>query len=400
MSNTNADVADILSGKKTNGAKGGWLKPTIITLAILGALAGAWFWWSSINAPKPPLYITEAVTTGDITVTVIATGSVEPTNQVEISSELSGTIVTVEKDFNDTVKKDEALAWLDTVSLEANLAHARATLSGSEARLIDAQITLEETEASYDRALQLDERGITSSQALLAARASYRRAQAAFSIAQANVEIARADVGSRETDLEKACICSPIDGVVLDRSVDVGQIVAASFSAPILYTLAEDLTRMQVQVDIDEADIGTVNEGDVAMFTVESHRDLEFPAVISEVRFAPLTVNGVVTYKAILATENNDLLLRPGMTATAEITVETRKTVPRIPNAALRFSPPAGVVGDDIAPEEEGRRVWVLRDEQAVPMTITTGASDDTHTEVTGGPLGVGDLIITDSEPQ
>lgn len=400
MSNTNADVQHILSGGKPKGAKRNWLKPTIIILVILGALGLAWFWWSSANAPREPAYSAAAVTTGDIVVTVIATGSVQPTNQVEISSELSGTIISVEKDFNDTVEKGEVLARLDTVGLEANLAHARATLLGSEARLVDAQITLEETEAGYDRTLQLDERGIISSQALLATRASYRRAQAAFSIAEANVAIARADVESRKTDLEKACICSPINGVVLDRSVDVGQIVAASFSAPILYTLAEDLTRMQVQVDIDEADIGRVNEGDVATFTVESHRNLTFPAVISEVRFAPLTVNGVVTYKAILATENNDLLLRPGMTATAEIIVETRDDVLRIPSAALRFSPPADIVSDAVAPDEEGRRIWMLRDEQAVPLTITTGASDDTYTEVADGPLGVDDLIITDSEPQ
>lgn len=400
MSNTNADVEQVLSGSKPTGSKNGWIKPLIIIVLIFAAIGAVWYWFAAANAPRQPLYITQTPTTGDIIVTVIATGTVEPTNQVEISSELSGTVSSVEKDFNDTVKKDEPLAWLDTVSLEANLAHAEATLAGAEARLVEAQITLDETEAAFDRSVLLEEKGLTSTEVFLSTRASYRRAQSSLKSAEANVAIARADLESRKTDLEKACICSPIDGVVLERNVDVGQIVAASFSAPILYTLAEDLTRMQVQVDIDEADIGRVNENDIATFTVESHRNLEFPAVISEVRFAPLTVNGVVTYKAILATQNEDLLLRPGMTATAEITVDTRENALRVPNAALRFSPPAEFATAEATPTDGSRTIWILNGENAEPINVTTGVSDETHTEITDGDLNADHLVITDSETQ
>lgn len=413
MPTENSDVQAVL-----NSSSGGWRpsRTVIIIAAIILAVGALWYWWASSGTSTSTEYATEVLDRGDITVLVTATGSVEPTNQVEISSELSGTILTVEFDFNDHVKAGQVLARLDTDKLEATVAHSRAALAAANARIAEAEINLEETKANYDRATQLEEKGFSSAQAFLAAKAAYQRAVAALQSANANAETAQADLTLNQTNLGKACICSPIDGVVLERNVEVGQIVAASFSAPVLFTLAEDLAKMQLQVDIDEADIGQVSEGDHALFTVEAYQDKSFPASISELRFAPLTVNGVVTYKAILAIDNADLLLRPGMTATADIIVAQSSDVLRIPNAALRFTPPApeqdteesgGMfsmftppapkIGTPITSDTQGQRtVWVLNEDVAEPVMVTTGTTDGTFTEVVASDLKAGDKIIVD----
>jgi HlyD family secretion protein len=263
---------------------------------------------------------------------------------------------------------------------------------------------------------------MVSEEALLRDKAAYERAQAALSAAQADVRVAQASLRMDEADLARACICSPIDWVVLERSVEPGQIVAASFQAPVLFTLAEDLAQMELRVDIDEADIGRVKPGDSASFSVEAYQDMSFPAEISELRYAPRTVDGVVTYEAILSVDNSRLLLRPGMTATAEITVDEVSDVLAIPNAALRFTPPvadSGDAGEDqrsgllgmifrppsrspaTVPQAEagpdGRRtVWLLRAGVAEPVDILPGVSDGLVTEVREAAVTVGDPVITD----
>ena len=316
---------------------------------------------------------------------------------MQISTELSGTVRSVNFDFNDIVKAGDVLAQLDTATLEANLTRARANVDAAEARVAESQATLEETDQAYERSLQLADKGVASDQVLLSAKSNFSRATAALQSAAANVAIAKADLALNEANLTKACICSPIDGIILDRNVEVGQILAASFSAPTLFTLAEDLARMQLQVDIDEADIGLVSEGDRASFTVEAFQDKTFPAEIAELRFAPLTVNGVVTYKAILAVDNTDLFLRPGMTATAAINVAEAADVLRVPNAALRFTP---TTTPTLPTEPAGQKtVWILRNDQAVPITIQPGNSDGSYTVILGGDLAAGDQVIVDAGP-
>lgn len=390
----------------------------IILAAAIAAAAGIWFWQGASGDAGAVRYTTQPATRGNITVTVTATGTIEPVNTVEISSELSGTVREVLADYNDIIKEGDTLAQLDTDKLEANVEHARASLTAKQAALIEAEVTLDEKKDAYDRALRLSDQGISSQETLLTSKAAYERAVASLDTAKANIKVAEADLKLAETDLEKACICSPINGIVLDRAVEVGQIVAASLSAPVLFTLAEDLSHMNLTVDIDEADIGQVAVGNEASFTVEAYQQKNFEATITQLRYAPEEVDGVVTYKAILDVTNTDLLLRPGMTATADITVAKLDDVLTVANAALRFAPPAetesegggsGLLGmlmprrpgsngntAGVVDAEGMRSIWVLRDGQPAEVKVRTGRSDGSRTVITEGGLAEGDKVITD----
>lgn len=388
----------------------------VLVLALLGG--GVALWRARTVEDPAAAYSTAPVERGDLTAVVTATGTVEPTNLVEISSELSGTIRSVDVDFNHEVKVGQVLAHLDTGKLEAAVAHGRATLEARRARIAEAEATVAETLAQLNRIRALAARDITSLQSLQTAEAAHARAEAGALVARADARVAEADLSLDEADLAKACICSPIDGVVLERNVDVGQIVASSLQAPVLFTIAEDLSQMELRVDIDEADMGVVRVGQTARFRVEAYQGRVFPAVISELRYAPQTIDGVVTYKAILSIDNADLLLRPGMTATAEIVVEEIRDALLVPNAALRFAPPAapeateggggGLLGLLIPrrPEERAdqpqvgadgaRTLWVLRDRRPIPVQVRTGATDGLTTVILEGDLAEGDLAVTE----
>lgn len=401
------------AGRRAGRRAGRWAA-ILLLLAVLGG--GIWWWMQARQgSAEGPAYRTEAAVTGDITVTVTATGTVEPTNVVDISSELSGTLAEVLADFNDTVARGDVLARLDTQKLEASVRLNEANLEAAEARVLSASATLSEAMEAYQTAKQLDARGVTSHTALIAAKAALDRALAQVQVSNADRSVAEANLALAQTELEKATITSPINGVVLDREADEGQIVAASLSAPVLFTVAEDLTKMEVQVAVDEADIGQLSPGNPARFTVEAYDDRTFEAEITRILFASETVDGVVTYSATLALENPDLALRPGMTATAEIVVAEEKGRLLVPNAALRFAPPVqaeeeissggGLLGmmmpsrpDERASVGSGRSVWVLRGEALEEVAVETGASDGRKTIVTGGDLREGDLVITGRE--
>ncbi|MBS0126796.1 efflux RND transporter periplasmic adaptor subunit [Thetidibacter halocola] len=390
-----------------------WRLWPLLAVLVAGGIA-IWLLVPFDGGAGKVTYVTDTVRRTDIAVTVSATGTVEPTDFVEISSELSGTISKVHVDFNDTVEPGTVLAELDTARLEAQLAVQTASLAAAEARIAIAEATLKEARADYERGLQLQERGVESFQTFLAQQASFERAQAELQSAIASRDLAQANVDLARVDLDKACICSPVKGVVLKRAVDEGQIVAASLSAPVLFTIAEDLARMELQVDIDEADIGRVAVGQKARFTVEAFDDRDFPAEITALRLAPETVDGVVTYKGILTLDNADLLLRPGMTATAEIVVAEVPGALAVPNAALRYAPPQeaqteersgggllGVImparpvpGNGVATAQKS--VWVLRDDAAVEVAVTTGETDGSLTAILAGDLAEGDAVITD----
>ena len=399
-----------LGAGRRRGRAGRWL--WLLVVAVLAA--GGWWWWQGAQGGSDgPVYRTTAVTRGDITITVTATGTVEPTNVVDISSELSGTLAEVMVDFNDTVTKGQALARLDTAKLEAQVRVQEANVKAAEAQVQSATATLGEATSAYQRAKALDERGVAAHQDLTEAKATLDRALAQVQVANADRALAAANLELSRTELEKACICSPINGVVLDRQADTGQIVAASLSAPTLFTVAEDLTQMEVQVAVDEADIGHLAPGNEAKFTVEAYDERVFEAKIIRILYAPETVDGVVTYSATLSLANPDLALRPGMTATAEITVAEEKDRMLVPNAALRFAPAveeessggSGLLGMIMPrPPSDGngtvspRTVWVLRDGAAVELPVETGASNGKQTIVTGEGLAVGDLVITGQE--
>ncbi len=357
--------------------------------------------------------VTAPIVLGDLTVTVTATGTVFPTNQVDVSSELSGIVRKVLVDHNDAVKLGQILAELDTVTLTALVERSRAALAAAKARVIQAEATAFERGKNYERQKSLNTSRISSENALDVAKADYDRAVASVESAKADVRVAEAELKQNETSLSKTKLYSPVDGVVLKRSVEPGQTVASSFQTPTLFVLGEDLHRVEVRVDVDEADVGKAREGQKATFTVEAYPGRKFPAQIEQVRYASETVNNVVTYKAILKADNPELLLRPGMTATADIVVEEAKDAVLIPNAALRFTPPApkkdkgGFVlfriprvqpaTANVDTSTNKRRVYVLRDGQPAPVEITVGSSDKRVTHVLAG-LQPGASVITDLE--
>lgn len=410
MSTKDVDISKALGLGQHKKSSWKWL----ILALIAGLATGSWVLFGADTAADKPTYVTSAVTRADVQVTVSATGTVEPTDLVEVSSELSGTITAVHVDFNDRVEVGTLLADLDTARLKAQLAVQQASLASAEAKIAAAVATLKEAQADYDRGKLLEERGVESHQAFVSAEVTYERAEADLRSANAARDLAQANIDLVQVDLEKSCICSPVKGVVLERDVDAGQIVAASLSAPVLFAIAEDLTRMELQVAIDEADIGRVQVGQTASFNVEAYDNRSFPAQITELRLASETVDGVVTYKGILTVENTDMALRPGMTATADIIVALVKDTLVVPNAALRYTPPQDAVATDRSgngllgmimpgrPADTGtsasaqKDLWVLRGGVAVNVPVDAGESNGTVTAITSGELAEGDQVITD----
>lgn len=359
-------------------------------------------------------YRTMAVTRDNLVVSVTATGNLQPTNQVDVGSELSGTIESVFVDDNDRVRRGQMLARLDTSKLEDQLANSRGALAAAQAQVAVATATVKETALEFERLRRMG--NLVSRADLDVAEAAMKRARASEASARAAVAQARAEVGSNETNLAKASIRSPIDGVVLDRNIEPGQTVAASLQAPVLFTLAEDLSQMELQVDVDEADVGDVRENQAATFTVDAWPDRVYPARVRRVGFGSQTKDGVVSYLTVLTVGNDDLSLRPGMTATAQIVTREVKDALLVPTSALRFSPedttaqssrsflsrlmprPPGVQRrGSVNTSGAAQRVWVLRDGQPVAVPVNVGASDGRLTEVTSGDLQPGMEVVTES---
>ncbi|MEW6681362.1 MAG: efflux RND transporter periplasmic adaptor subunit [Nitrospirota bacterium] len=389
-------------------------------VAIAAAAVGVL--WLARSGTETVRYKTEPVTRGDLVVTVSATGTLEPTNQVDVGIEVSGTIKTVDVDYNDRVKVGQILARLDTTKLEAQALQTEAALGSARAKVLQAQANVREAEAQLARLVRVRElsRGkVPSQQELDAAQAALDRSRADEAAASAVVSQNQATLDANRTDLSKAVIRSPINGVVLKRSVEPGQTVAASFQAPVLFTIAEDLTNMELQVDVDEADVGQVNAGQDATFTVDAYPDRTFPARITKVRYGSQTVAGVVTYKAVLTVDNSSLSLRPGMTATAAITVERVTDAILVPNASLRFTPPTpeprestggGLLSrilprplrpapssrDEMRPGTRDQRVWIVSNGELEAVPVTTGATDGVMTEVTEGRVEPGMAVVVD----
>jgi len=400
---------------------GSWWKRRYVgwaAIVIAAVVVGYWL-LVGFGSASQVRYVTEKAARGDLTVIVTATGTVQPTNTVDVSSELSGVIRNVLVDYNAQVKAGAPLAELDTDKLKAQVDHAQATLNAAKAKVDEADATVAEQKLTYERKLHLVSRQAISQQDLDAAKAAYDRAVAGLGSAKAQVAVAEADLRVNETNLAKACICSPVNGIVLKRAVEPGQTVATSLQAPVLFVIAEDLKQMELQVDIDEADVGSVREGQEAYFTVDAYPDRKFPARIEQLRYGSEQVEGVVTYKAVLRVDNEALLLRPGMTATAEIVVNQVKDALLVPNAALRFSPPMDETSEKqkqslinmILPrrptfrkpsEREGtgvsRVVWILQDGAPADVPVTVGATDGARTEILGGDVKAGQPVIVDAE--
>jgi HlyD family secretion protein len=402
---------------------------TLAAAAVIAFAAAALFLFGrSDGAAGVGQYETEAITIGTLTVRVSATGNLQPINQVDVGSEVSGLVEQVLVDDNDHVKAGQVLARLDVSKLEDQRVNARAALVSAEARVAQAVASVKEAQANLSRLRQVSELSggkVPSKAEMETAEAAAARADADEASARAAVEQARASLSSAETNLAKASIRSPIDGVVLSRQIEPGQTVAASFQAPTLFTLAEDLAAMELEVDVDEADVGQVQAGQSATFTVDAYPGRQYPARIRRVGYGSQTKDGVVTYTAVLSVDNADLTLRPGMTATSAITTVERDNVLLVPNAALRFSPetaeaqpsrssgsivssllprpPGGSAGRNSGPATAAvragtGRVWVLQGGQPVAVQVTAGSSDGSVTEVSGAELKAGLQVIVDAK--
>ena len=383
------------------------------------AVVAAFSWWLG-SKEAGPRYLTEAVTQGVLQVEVTANGTLEAEQKVTIGSELSGIVENVLVDVNDPIKHGQVLIELDTAKLKASVEKAKAALASAQAAQKEAVATLNEANAKYKRLLNVRKLsgGKTPAQTELDEQAAVvARAQASVDTAAAQIQTARAELETAQTDLTKAYISSPIDGVVLARSVEPGYAVAASLQSVELLTLASDLRTLELEIDVDEADVSVVKPGQKATFTVSAYPNKNFPATLTKVAYGPTESDtNVVTYTAYLKVSNEELLLRPGMTATARIVTENRENALLVPNTALRFAPSvskgSGSAVDSLmmGPPRQSNKVskevggvttqrkntvWVLRGGNAQEVDIITGASDGTRTEVISGDLKSGDLVIT-----
>jgi HlyD family secretion protein len=419
-SNPGSDVARTLEIDQPHGYGKRVKRWMAVVLLVIAALAGFVIWRTSGKSATPQ-FKTEEVKRGNLTVIVTATGTLKPTNSVDVGSELSGTVKSVEVDFNSKVKVGQILARLDTTKLEATLTQSRAALESTKAKLLQAQATVAETRAKLtqlQRVREMSNGKVPSQLEMDAAEAAFERAKADEASAKAAVSQAEATIKANETDLSKSVIRSPINGIVLTRSVEPGQTVAASFQAPVLFTLAEDLTNMELHVNVDEADIGKVREGQKATFSVAGYPNRTFEARITQVRFGSSTTSGVVTFETVLKVNNSDLSLRPGMTATADIMVKKVENAILIPSVALRFTPPlqeekkpsVGLVGsllprpprsesnqgEDVFAKRTHQRVWTLKDGQLLAIPVTIGSTDGSMTEVVAGEIKPGMVLVVD----
>lgn len=422
MDNANkidANINDVINAGRSAKRKKRiqfWL---ILIVVIAAAFTANGFLHSSEKTKELP-FKTEPVRKGDLTVIVTATGTLEPTNQVEIGSEVSGILESVDVDYNSKVTANQILAKLDTSKLEAQVTQSKAALETAQADVLQANATLMETESKlsqYKKVRELSGGKVPSQTDYDSAEASYGRAKANVLSAHAAVSKAEAVLSANETDLSKAIIRSPINGIVLTREVEKGQTVAASFETPILFTIAEDLTQMELHVNVDEADIGQVEEGQKATFTVDAYPNRTFNAVIQQIRYGAEMVDGVVTYETVLKVDNSDLLLRPSMTATADIIVLKVENVVIVSNSALRFEMPTetepkgnrGVL-NAILPFPQGREtkqsdqsiikqgehtIWTMKDGVPEPVLVITGVTDGVNTEIVNGKLEPGTEVIT-----
>jgi HlyD family secretion protein len=386
-------------GKRQGGKRA--LRIALIVL-VVGALAALGVrYYLGRAATGQMKYETAALAPGDLRVTATATGRVEGLNTVEVGAEVSGRVLFIRADYNDRVKKGQVLAEIDPEQIRASVAQAKAQVASARAAIAEARATVTQTRLAAQRARAMLAESLSSPASVEVADAAAARAQAALASALAGASVAQASLDQVEYKLDRTVIVSPIDGIVLARLIEPGQTVTAGFTTPVLFKLAENLTQMTLHVDVDEADIGHVREGMEATFTVDAYPERTFPSRVQSIRNDPKISQNVVTYEGVLAVDNAELLLRPGMTATATIIVETRRGALLVPNAALRFTPKDPNAKKSTQPpaaEKAGeRRAWQLQGNKPTPLPLHVGASDGRMTEILGG-ASAGTLVIVDAE--
>jgi HlyD family secretion protein len=422
---------------------------TFLVLVVV-LVGGGIFYYRWRHADPPATPVTAAVTRGDVIAKVDSTGTLAPVTTVQVGSQVSGIIKALHADYNSEVKKGEVVAELDPSLFQTQVEQARATLVKAESDVDRARVELNDGIAKAKRAQELYDQKLISRNDLETAQTTAAQADAALKSAQAQVTQARAALNQNQVNLTHTIIRAPIDGIVISRSVDVGQTVAASMSAPTLFVIANDLTRMQVSASIDESDIGRIQPGQSVTFKVDAYPAQTFSGTVSQVRLEPKTDQNVVSYTTMIDVPNADLKLKPGMTANVTVQTAMNENVLRVPNAALRFSPTpelfaalgqqppeaaaiagapralpgatgtagtsspgnGGVRAAQLTPEQRARfrerreaaaaanginfgRVWVLRDNKLQLVRVRTGVTDGAATGIIGGELKEGDQVVT-----
>jgi len=383
-------------------------KKTSIIIIVISVLICGGILYALLRSKNDNSYSfkTARIDRGDIQITVSATGTLEPVNVVEVGSQVSGRIAKLYADFNSFVKKGQVIAELEQSLFVTRVHQSEANYKSAEAEVEKAKVRLNNAKKALDRALSLYEKSLISKEEKEKAEETYYSSLADLQSAEARLEQAKAQLESAKVDLEHTIITSPINGIVISRNVNVGQTVAASFQAPVLFKIAEDLTRMYLTCHVDEADIGKVEPGQRVVFTVDAFPEEKFEGKVIQVRYNPQTIQNVVTYDTIVEVRNDELKLRPGMTATVSIITAEKNNVLRVPNSALKFTPPPDVIkklrknfqrlekrklGSGQKAQQFARAqrpknlsiIWTIDENKNLkPIPIITGLADDSYTEI------------------
>jgi HlyD family secretion protein len=367
------------------------MKKAIIIIAAVMVVAVIAFF---ATRPKASgyTYKTMKVSKGDIQDVVTATGTINAIKNVSVGAQVTGRIKEIYVDFNSAVTQGQLIAQIDPELYQATVDQATANLMAGKANLMKAQASMVDAKRNDDRATQLFAQNLIAAQDRDTADTNYQMTKAAVNAAKAAVVQLEAALNSAQTNLRYTKIISPVDGVVISRNIDIGQTVVSSFQAPTLFLIAQDLTKMQIDTNVNEADIGEVKVDQEVDFTVDAYPEVTFKGKVNQVRNAPITVNNVVTYDVVIYVNNPDLKLKPGMTANTSIITAVKDGILRIPNAALRWVPPSKTVSKTA---QKGFGVWVQENNQPKRITVKTGIGDDSYTEMVEGELKDGqDLIV------
>lgn len=398
------EITTRLTEWSQQGRRRRWKRVGLV-VALVGVLGGVSV-LASGGDDEGPTYETSPLQRGPLAVTISATGRLEAQEQVDVGSEVSGRVLAVHVDDNDRVEKGQLLAEIDTTKLEARVREAQGRLRLAVSELRAARVDVELAQRDLGRSERLADKGLTATKTLDAASSRWKRAKAAVSTARAQASIAQAALSEAEADVGRARIVAPMDGIVLARKVEAGQTLASAFEVPVLFQIAKDLRELRLTVDIDEADIASVAEGQTASFTVEAHPGHSFSSRVVSLRNVPTIAQGVVTYEALLAVDNAKGLLRPGMTATATIVTERVDDALLVPNAALRFLPldqaqeeaqraenNEHTEKDDDEPEH---KIWTLGPEGPTSVAVEVGRTDGRLTEIVASDLDESVVVLVD----
>lgn len=391
------------------------MKKLVISLivAVVALGTGLWFWLGRTAAVS---YRFAKIERGAIVSAISATGTVNAVTTVLVGSQVSGTIQKLHVDYNSRVKKGQAIAEIDPALFVAQVEQARGNWQSAQANVLKGKVTLADAKRTLERNRQLLSQGILAQSDFDTAQTAYDAALAGLKAAEASVTQTRGALMQAETNLKNSVIRSPVDGVVISRSIDVGQTVAASFQTPTLFSIAQDLTKMQIDTSVDESDISRARLGQPVSFTVDAYPNRTFTGNVTQIRSAPITVQNVVTYVVVVQVDNREQLLKPGMTANVSIETGRKENVLKLPSAALRFRPrssgdkdkpkagaampqPKGAMpsgAKKTAAEQSGQKVFVLKEGKPSAVKLQTGMSDTAYVEISDSPLKEGDEVIVE----